>query len=564
MELIMKHLIIFTLLILCNFLNLSAYLEQISRADTIDAGIVYVGEEKIITIDLSNLSDDKTIVFNKIVSIDDYGYYQLDFTPFTMMPKESFSGIKVKITPLQNVDSYCNLFFNVSMNNSSLYFPVVIKTKAMFTNKYYDETQNLWGADLLNKLRYLISNHQSFSYKNARKILWTGPDRINGNVECIYTGKIKQIDDEPDFAVIDQEGFNTEHVWARAYGADDEPELSDMFHIYPTEKTSNTKRDNYPFDYVVSNVAYQDGGSKLGKNTKGEIAFEVRDISKGNIARSMFYFSTRYGNLKNYLTSQEETLREWSSKDLPDAKETARNDSIYKYQLNRNPYIDYPQFLQRIPNLSANGGTFLEVSEIKPVDNIYILPDNLKGKEFEAQIFYFNQGNIESEVESIKILNNPDRFSIDYNNTNMLVKPNSYQKTTVKFNSSGLDGMIDDSAIVRVDFKNNSSQISKIIVKSNVSDVKEQISNQIKISNNPSDNKQKILIEKGFLSSEINAELYSVDGSFISNLSDMIYDDGKYYTINLDNSKIKLPLGIYIIYINDNIYNYSEKILIIK
>lgn len=67
---------------------------------------------------------------------------------------------------------------------------------------------------------------------------------------------------------------------------------------------------------------------------------EPRGISKGNIARSIFYMHTRYsapvpGNML-------EILKQWNRQDPPSDQEKTRNNRIQQLQGQRNPYIDNP------------------------------------------------------------------------------------------------------------------------------------------------------------------------------------------------------------------------------
>ena len=80
------------------------------------------------------------------------------------------------------------------------------------------------------------------------------------------------------------------------------------------------------------------------------------DRTKGDIARSIFYFYTRYYrsrptdfSLGNF-NVEEATLRRWHESDPPDADEISHNDLVYAIQGNRNPYIDHPEYLKEIPD----------------------------------------------------------------------------------------------------------------------------------------------------------------------------------------------------------------------
>ncbi|NCB38422.1 MAG: hypothetical protein EOM80_06585 [Erysipelotrichia bacterium] len=74
--------------------------------------------------------------------------------------------------------------------------------------------------------------------------------------------------------------------------------------------------------------------------------FDVRPQSRGNIARAIFYFSTRYA--KRIAPSEEEVLRKWHQEDPVDVHEKSRNERVEAIQGNRNPFIDKPEFVNNI------------------------------------------------------------------------------------------------------------------------------------------------------------------------------------------------------------------------
>jgi hypothetical protein len=140
--------------------------------------------------------------------------------------------------------------------------------------------------------------------------------------------------------------MNTEHTWPQSFYNEREPERADLHHLFPTDVNANSKRANYPFAWVT-NSTWSEGGSKLGNNL-----FEPRDEHKGMLSRSMLYFIVRYGNAGNFWGNQEAVFREWSALFSPDSLELRRNDEIFKYQKNRNPFGDYPEFISRISSFS--------------------------------------------------------------------------------------------------------------------------------------------------------------------------------------------------------------------
>jgi deoxyribonuclease-1 len=74
--------------------------------------------------------------------------------------------------------------------------------------------------------------------------------------------------------------------------------------------------------------------------------FEPRNEHKGNLARALLYFAVRYE--RSIEPWQEEILRCWHALDPPDAAEVARTNGIELLQGTRNPFVDHPEFVDRI------------------------------------------------------------------------------------------------------------------------------------------------------------------------------------------------------------------------
>ncbi len=72
---------------------------------------------------------------------------------------------------------------------------------------------------------------------------------------------------------------------------------------------------------------------------------EPRDLSKGNVARSILYMNRQY----NLPVSPEmmAVMKAWNKQDPPSEQERIRNDRIEKLQGQRNPYIDNPGLVDR-------------------------------------------------------------------------------------------------------------------------------------------------------------------------------------------------------------------------
>ncbi len=221
-------------------------------------------------------------------------------------------------------------------------------------NKILDTTQN----DQLNKVsetllglcnetlrdqlqKQMTANHQILRYNEATKLMYTKIDIEDGMLCSVYNSNQCNFDGEKR-----QFKLNCEHTWPKSLGAKHYPALSDLHHLYPAQKDVNNLRGNLPF-CEVSSIEWQDEESKMGTALKGtDNCFEPPKAHKGNVARSMFYFAVRYG--KTISKKDEEMLRRWHQLDPVDSKEQRRNNLIEEAQGNRNPFIDFPNFVDLI------------------------------------------------------------------------------------------------------------------------------------------------------------------------------------------------------------------------
>ncbi len=201
----------------------------------------------------------------------------------------------------------------------------------------------------------------------------SGPDPYNFTPGTVASGGQQ---DNGTAATGEGQYYNREHSipqsWfgASAGSGSIGPE-SDYFHIYPTDKIVNANRGNYIYGMVSAPTFTSQNGSKLGPNTVAGLsttAFEPINGFKGDLARSFFYFVTRYqSNMAAWQTLSVEgnmafdgttwpsielpyliMMLQWNSLDPVSQKEIDRNNAGYIFQNNRNPYIDHPEFVSQI------------------------------------------------------------------------------------------------------------------------------------------------------------------------------------------------------------------------
>ncbi|MDY0151499.1 MAG: endonuclease [Candidatus Cloacimonas sp.] len=230
---------------------------------------------------------------------------------------------------------------------------------------YYDSVISLTGQPLYNGLRSLISNNTNTSYDTSKDVLFQTLDNFGGTVTCVYTGQVYSISSSYNGS----SDPNTEHTYAQSWftGSETSKMKSDLHHLFVTNSVVNSSRGNYPLTTVANHssatVYYTSTPrqSYRGNSATGHMVFEPADQFKGNIARALLYFNTRYSG--NSLVQQGEdmlpVLLQWHIADPPDAAEITRNTGVYNYQHNRNPYIDHPEFVARIWGGSAADDGFI-------------------------------------------------------------------------------------------------------------------------------------------------------------------------------------------------------------
>ncbi len=282
----------------------------------------------------------------------------------------SSASIWIRFSPRHNI------FHNSQMviENDGLQGDITVDLvgQGKYSNTYYSLSENLSEENLKTILGVITGNgYVSLGYNIARDEMFMDIDnkKTNGQgaaqntLECVYTGReaigyTDRTDCQTNYS------FNTEHTLPQSLFSSSEPMRSDLHHLFPTDDNANGQRGDNPFG-VVTNPSWNVGGSKSDGFT-----FEPRDQQKGIVARALFYFVLRYQNYNNFVTSQESILRTWYQNFPPTAIDQTRNNDIYAVQHNRNPFIDYPVFLERIHSITSNSIAPIVSSIDVPEDTI--------------------------------------------------------------------------------------------------------------------------------------------------------------------------------------------------
>jgi len=326
----------------------------ILSSDSIDFGSIQTIDEANSTITITNASME-AITIDSVMIFSRWPVFSLsDNSRFTLSPGE-IKQLTFRFSTPHNMTHKGNAIIRVTCPVMRYSLTTTLIGKATFPDAEFAFTQNLEGQELYNALNKYLNESLMFSYSDARQFMFSKADNVNGTVECVYTGKTIQTTGIPNINV-----FNTEHSWPQSKGADQEPARSDIYIIYPSDAKANERRSNHPYGIVNRSISWESGGSKLGlPQASADTVFEPRDKMKGNVARSLLYFATRYGNRKGtfdnsgFLTNMESLIRTWNKLDPVDERERSRAISIASAQKRINPYIAYPEMIDRMFRLST-------------------------------------------------------------------------------------------------------------------------------------------------------------------------------------------------------------------
>lgn len=248
---------------------------------------------------------------------------------------------------------------------------VAVNCNAQIPTGYYDDAEGLTGEPLRDALEMIVDGHSSQSYGSLWTHMQSTDRKANGKVWDMYS--TPEEGEQPAYEytfVSDQCGnysgegscYNREHSVPASWYNDASPTYTDLFHLYPTDGSTNGLRSNLPFGEVDNPSVTTTNGSKKGANAYPGytgMVFEPIDEFKGDFARTYFYVVTRYmDNVASWNSSaftgdnlsewHANMLLEWHWNDPVSQKETDRNNAVHDVQNNRNPYIDHPEWVDLI------------------------------------------------------------------------------------------------------------------------------------------------------------------------------------------------------------------------
>lgn len=205
--------------------------------------------------------------------------------------------------------------------------------------------------------------------------------------------------------------WNREHTFPRSRGgfySIEEDEIADGIDIYWTTKADSLRHGNS--DAHALRAA--DGPENSSRNNQfyGEYNGPTGTLGKfkGDVARSVFYMAVRYNGLEIVNGFPEgnvgefgdlATLLEWHRNDPPDDFEMNRNNVVYNWQFNRNPFIDQPEMIEYIWG-NRIGDVWAQPLSIadNTVLNVVVYPNPTTGRVYISGLNF----NANVEVYSIE------------------------------------------------------------------------------------------------------------------------------------------------------------------
>ena len=290
-------------------------------------------------------------------------------------------------------------------------------TMAQAPSGYYNAATGKSGAQLKAALNDIISGHTTYPYSSSSTDVWdilkvADRDPNNSaNVIGLYSGFSMNAAAEYDNGA----GWNREHVWAKSRGdfGTTQGAGTDLHHLRVEDVSTNSARNNRSFDeaptqYIDGSGNYQ--GATDSRTSSTDWIWEPRDEVKGDVARMMFYMVVRYEGengdpdlelTEDILSNTDKSpfhgklsvLLAWHAQDPVSSEEMNRNNVVYGYQNNRNPFIDNPSWVNSI--WGGGGGTtanvtFTLVTDNYPSETTWILK---KGSTTVASGSNYSQAN---------------------------------------------------------------------------------------------------------------------------------------------------------------------------
>lgn len=266
---------------------------------------------------------------------------------------------------------------------------------------YYSRVNLSSPSQLRCSLHTIIRGHTAYPYSASTTDTWDILEVADEDPN--NSGRILDVYRNRSYAkVSDRAGtgtgitYNREHTWPNSLGFGSQTgnlglpnaPYTDTHMLYLSDTGYNSDRGNKPYancslaSGCIERTTEVNNGSGGGNSTYpgnsnwfrtpdgNSGSFEAWGKRKGDLARAILYMAIRYEGGSHPTTNQSEPdleltdnrslivitsnspaymglltdLLAWHQADPPDAAERARNEVIFSFQGNRNPFIDHPEW----------------------------------------------------------------------------------------------------------------------------------------------------------------------------------------------------------------------------
>lgn len=276
---------------------------------------------------------------------------------------------------------------------------------------YYSGVDSSNATALRSTLHNTIDDHTRIAYTNGTPNTWAVLNLADQ--DPMNTNAILDVYKNATYTKIPggQGPYNREHTWPNSLGFGDNNDsappnqlnypYTDTHMLYASDVGYNSNRGNKYYgncdascteDPTLLNHG-QGGGSGVypgNSNWYNGVLYEVWNARKGDMARAMFYMDIRYeggthgvtgapepdlrltdtpseivntgGNASVGYMGLRSVLLQWHAQDPVTEEEVLRNDIVFSFQGNRNPFIDHPEWVACIYQSVCSGS---------PPDNVF-------------------------------------------------------------------------------------------------------------------------------------------------------------------------------------------------
>lgn len=257
---------------------------------------------------------------------------------------------------------------------------------------YYDSLDGLSDVQLRQALQDIIAEEgvvRAQTYSDVIDILKEA-DQNPENSNQVWLMYTEQGRPKLDFQTGSNNNgkWNREHTYPRSRGGffdieeDDIADGIDMFWNTTADSLRHGNSDAHALRAVDGPENSSRGNQHYGEYTGPN---GTQGSFYGDVARSVLYMEIRFNGLQvvnGFPTTNSEplgdltTLLDWHRNDPPDDFEMNRNNIVYTWQFNRNPFIDFPDLVEYIWGNNV-GDVWMQPLSISEFDtnNIKIFPN---------------------------------------------------------------------------------------------------------------------------------------------------------------------------------------------